>query len=234
METFASFNEKILALDEEIKRHYASFPNEESTPVWDGIVDEEEYYKSDIKILWILKEPYDKDNEGKGGWNLAKKLGTEEFLKDVGGAKTTWHPIIYTTYSILNGFTPYDDMEFIDKDPSMANVLRKIAFINVQKFPAGTTSINSDISAAYYQHKEILLKQINTYGPTIVIGGNTMWNFVKDLGSDGHHQHLEIDYWVKDRLYIDAYHPAYPKNDDAKEAYVDEIVTIAKKYIEKE
>jgi ABC-type Fe3+-hydroxamate transport system substrate-binding protein len=83
---------------------------------------------------------------------------------------------------------PYDDMDDIEKLPDMAHVLRKTAFMNVQKFPAGTTTNNRDIEKASKEHKEILLEQIATYKPDIIIGGNTISYFIEDLGLNNTHK----------------------------------------------
>lgn len=233
MQDFETFKKDVLLLDLEIKTYYNGLDPKKRKPIYDGIVNIEEYYFSPLKILWILKEPYDKENQGECEWNLAELLGTEGFLNKIGGARSTWHPIIYTTYAILHNI-PFDGMSFIKDEPGMANILKKIAFINVHKFPAGTTSVNSEISAAYRRDKVILLKQIETYKPDIVIGGNVMWNFVEDLGLTGYGGYDEYDYWIKNnRLYINANHPAAPKNDEGKEAYVDDIFRIVQLFNKK-
>jgi len=237
MNNFNEFEQKVKALDEKIKKHYEPFESEEERKIiTDGVVNEQEYYNSGIKILWILKEAYDKDNDGDCTWSLSKKIGTDDFLKVVGGAKTTWYPIIYATYGILNGFMPYDDMDDIEKLPDMAHVLRKTAFMNVQKFPAGTTTNNRDIEKASKEHKEILLEQIATYKPDIIIGGNTISYFIEALGlNDTHKGYDENDYWFKDnQLFIDAGHPSQRVSKEDKENYVDDIVRVVKKFYHKE
>lgn len=204
-------------------------------PILDGIVNLEEYFKSGIKILWILKEPYDKNDEGAYEWYLNKLLNDTSKVPTLGGLKTTWYPIVYTSYAILNGFQFYNDLEYIDKDPTMLEIFKKIAVINVQKFPARTTSNNREISAAYKAHSHILLEQIKTYNPDIVIGGNTMGNFIEDLGLNNKNKgYDEYDYWFKEKkLYIHAGHPAVRRGYEAKEAYVNDIVRIAKKHFGK-
>ena len=102
MNNFNEFEQKIKALDEKIKGHYKPIVNADGDKcniISDGIVNPKEYDESEIKILWILKEPYDKDNEGAGGWPITDLLNDKDndfvFLKILGGAKTTWYPIIY-------------------------------------------------------------------------------------------------------------------------------------------
>ena len=230
-------------IKEDMNQHYKTtidVDGDKCNIISDGIVNPKEYYESEIKILWILKEPYDKDNEGAGGWPITDLLNDKDndfaFLKILGGAKTTWYPIIYVTYAILNEFVLFDNMDDIEKLPEMAHILRKIAFINVQKFPAGTTTNNSDIQKAYKEHSEILLQQIATYKPDIIIGGNTLSYFIQDLGlTDAHKDYDENYFWIKDnQLFIHAGHPSQRGSAEDKENYVDDIVRVAKKFYQKE
>lgn len=223
---------RLKKFDDEVKLYYRKFETKEKEIISDGIVNPQEYLSSPIKILWILKEPYDIDGEGKGGWPINESLNNEKELQTLGGLKSTWYPIAYTSFAILNGFKKYEDMDDIEDNDSMLNVFKKIAFINVQKFAANTTTNDKDIKAAYKAHSRILLKQIEIYNPDIVIGGNTMWNFVDDLELKDHH-YDEYEYWIKDnKLYINAAHPSIRGNSEAKEEYVNDIVRIAMKYIE--
>jgi len=233
MDNSITFSETVSILDEKIKSYYKQFELDGKKPIGDGIINTAEYYNSPIKILWILKEPYDLDNDGEGGWSMNELLNDEKNLNTLGGLKTTWYPIIYTSYAILNGFKKYDDLEFIDKDLTMLNVLKKVAIINVQKFAANTSTNNNDITAAYKEHSKILLEQINTYNPHIIIGANTLSNFIDDLNLKEYYKYDEYDYWIKDnKLYINAGHPAVRGGYESKEAYVDDIVRIAKRFYE--
>lgn len=51
--------------DNEIKRIAEHFKRE---PIFDGIVDEEQYLKSNIKLMWILKEANSSGEEG--AWDM--------------------------------------------------------------------------------------------------------------------------------------------------------------------
>ena len=235
METLETFQKRVEEFDNKLKDYYFGVRDIDEggkNPILDGIVNFTEYFNSPLRILWILKEPYDKENNGGSFWELNKLLNNEKALETLGGFKSTWYPIIYTTYAILNNFQKYDDLSFIKDDPLMLNILKKMAIMNVQKFPAETTTNNNDISNAYIKHSSILLKQIETYNPDIVIGGNTLHNFIQDLGlGDIYKTYDEYDYWIKDnRLYIEVEHPAFRGNEEAKEEYVDDIVRISKNF----
>jgi hypothetical protein len=65
----------------------------------------------------------------------------------------------------------------------MAKIVRNIAAINVKKLPGFTSTYDyQSICEAYFNHKDILLKQIMTYNPDIIIGGSTLQLFFDDLG----------------------------------------------------
>ncbi|HET7116709.1 MAG TPA: hypothetical protein VFI29_09470, partial [Hanamia sp.] len=140
MKTLEEFEEEIKLLNGKIESHCEK-EEEHGDQEWigDGISNIEEYYKTSPKILWILKEAY-----GKDGGVIAEDLFNKEFMLGKHRSHGTWHPIIYTSYAILNSnISCYDDMDYIADDPTMIDILHKIAFINVSKFPGGTTSKDS-------------------------------------------------------------------------------------------
>jgi hypothetical protein len=59
----ASVNKEILALS-----------HSDQKIIGDGPIDSSTYLISKIKILWLLKEAYDNENDGKGGWSMAELL----------------------------------------------------------------------------------------------------------------------------------------------------------------
>lgn len=237
MKTLEEFKKEIRQLSDDIENHY----EKEEEPgvrevIGDGIADVEKYYNASPKILWILKEAYDKENNGKGGGVIAENLFNRGWMLGKNRSKGTWHPIIYTSYAILNSnIGCYNDMDFIAGDPSMIDVLQKIAFINVSKFAGGTTSNNREISKAYQKHKEILLKQIKIFNSDVIIGGNTIRNFIDDLGlKDVPEEYDEYNFWRKDdKIYIAADHPARKRGKEWEEEYVDSILNIVRKNLKK-
>ena len=224
-----TFTEVCSEIEKSILENYHT-DNENSLPITDGIVNIKNYLKAKYKILWILKEPYDEDDGTGGGWSLCRDfLATTDFYKRIGRSRKTWHPIIYVSYGILNGFLRYSDMDSIRNDPRMVNVIKDIAVINIKKNPGFTRVYNySNIWNAYQKNKEILLLQLKTYKPDIIIGGSTLHYFLEDLGvsvSTG------FPYFIKDaKIFINAYHPA--QTQTRTEVYVDSIIDLAEKWAE--
>ena len=205
-----------------------------TTPIVDGIVDIKSYLKSKYKILWILKEPYDSDG---GGWHYCKDfLLLDNFYERIGGSFNTWHPIIYACYGILNDFMQYETMDWLRDEPWMADIVKQIAVINVNKLPGLSRTYDYGlISEAYNKNKNILLEQIRVYNPDIIIGGYTLNLFFDDLGikRDNMPKHGSVDFAIKDgKLFIDAWHPAQTAKVGRKE-YVNDIINTAKDWIYK-
>ena len=214
--------------------------NEKCEPIIDGIVNIEKYLNSAFKILWILKEPYDDVQDeiaAGGGWHLGKDfLYPDGFYSRIGRSRNTWYPIIYTSFGILNNFMLWNDMEDISKDYSMAEIVRHIAIINVKKLPGFTrTQDYGIISDAFHKHKTLLLNQISTYNPDIIIGGSTLRLFYTDLAIDKTKDEKKygcVEYVIKNTtLYISAYHPAQTKV--LRKDYVNDIVNLVKAWSQK-
>jgi len=196
-------------------------------PVYDGIVNEKKYYKSKFKILWILKEPH-----GEGNWDMKDFIGNRNSLRKYTNWTRTFNPIIYITYSILNKFISYDEMFNIHQKPEMIDILQEIAFINLKKVPGTSISQSKIIKDAYEKYKDIILLQIETCSPDIIICGGTMSIIAKDLGIEG--KLISMDsikyYQTRDKIYIDALHP---NQRGVQEDYCNDIIITVKNWVKK-
>lgn len=204
-------------------------------PIVDGIVNIDKYLQSRFKILWILKEPYDDVKDGLpsgGGWHFCNDfLAPDGFYKRIGQSRATWHPIIYVTYGLLNDFMLYESMDYLRDDESMAEIIRSVAVINIKKLPGFTRTYDyGSICNAYNKHKDVLLKQIDTYNPDIIIGGSTLQLFFNDLGiRDKLKNNRTVDYAIKNsQLFISAYHPA--QTQLKRHDYVNDIINTVREW----
>jgi len=197
--------------------------NEFHFPIFDGVVDQDRYLSSSPRILWILKEPWEKLKSGeKGGdWSVTRDLLLNGEFTD---NKGTYPPMAYVSFSIANGFMKYSDIPYVTKDPAVRDALRTLAYINVKKFPGTTTSNGDEIRTYYERYKDFLHSQIEMIAPNVVIYGGTSHLFRHRLGL--HHfssQPGGPDFVVKDGiLHISAYHPN--QRTMTKELYVEGIV----------
>ena len=204
--------------------------NGKTAPIIDGIVDIEKYHKTEPKILWILKEPYDDEEDGLasgGGWHFSRDfLAQDDFYHLMGRSRNTWHPIIYASYGLLNNFIGYNDMAYIRNDLKMIEVVKRIAVINVKKLPGLTRTYDfGPIYTSYQRNKKLLHRQIDTYNPDIVIGGSTMHLFHEELGiiQEDIINLGSINFAIKsNKLYISAYHPG--QTQVTRDIYVNDII----------
>ena len=206
----------------------------------DGIVDETKYGKDgSYKIMWILKEgnvsPEDIDKER----NICEELLNDSH-KSNALSIPTFRKMIYATYGILHPETEWFDVPFANDEAY--EVIKKIANVNINKYPGGSISENDEIQNAYNENKVELLKQIKECNPEIIIFANTLQYFeTEDLNSIGWNVSPEVKGYADETTYntayyitspnklcIHAYHPAYVKITD--KIYWDEIKTAVQKW----
>jgi len=224
--------EKLDAFDKEVVAKIVCDP-EQLEPILDGIIDIEKYLSAKYKILWILKEAYDDfDEEGNprgGNWDLRELIRSRNSYQDfAGGGRRTFIRMLYASWGILNDFTIWNNIPDLDKDSSVLNALKGIAYINVKKLPGLKLSSHSIIANAYKSDKELLLKQIELINPNIIIGGATLHHFIDDLQLSEIEKHRQgsVNYLLKDdKIYIQAYHPGYW--GISEEEYCNDIILAA-------
>ncbi|HLN73764.1 MAG TPA: hypothetical protein VK205_10745 [Prolixibacteraceae bacterium] len=199
-------------------------------PITDGIVNTDHYLNAKYRILWILKEPYDevKNGEGSGGgWDLCERfLNTSDFATRMHKSESTWMPVCYVVYGILNDLT-YAGMQPLSKK-EVAFAIKSIAVINISKLPALTKSFDKEMKEAYKRYKKILHQQIELFNPDIIIGGATLLYFREDLQLDLRLKKNVRQAVKNSRLYLSVYHPAQTKK--TRQAYVDDIIGAVKEH----
>ncbi|WP_162510676.1 hypothetical protein [Treponema endosymbiont of Eucomonympha sp.] len=211
MATVDDLKIKLRKREEEIVKEIKAIePINGCYPVFDGIIDIDRYITSKYKILWILKEA----NYGKSdkSWDMLDyyRKATETEIRN----SPTTKRVLQVSHRILSNSSPLEDFQ-------------SIAYINIKKVAGYDKSVDEEMQNAYDKNKDLLITQIDTYQPDIIIGGSTLHYFAKDLPFR-ELQPMPMDnmsgynyFCGKDRLYISAYHPAYPKITDKK--YCDSI-----------
>ena len=196
-------------------------------PIYDGVCDIKGYAEAPIKVMWVLKEPWEKreKDEVLGGWPIW------EPWTDATQMNPVWKTMMYVMYGINTG-TPYHQMPSVNDE--MLKMLKSSAYINISKMPGKTTS--TSMNAPYEQWREIILKQIEGYKPDVIIFGNTydglfdQEDFAKnakwaeELSSPGF---VEANV-SEGTLLINAWHPSPMRvvshPEVTEEVYVDTIV----------
>ena len=194
----------------ELSKKYSNKPF-----IRDGIVSVEDYEKSNKKVLWVLKEPYDLEEIEKG-FSIVENLKNER-SKNKKESKTdslqTWHPIAYVSYGITSNINSFKEMGRIPEVKKINESLLKIGFINIQKFPAQTRSNQKKIIEAFNKPEinQILNKQIEVFNPDIIIEATNLRLLSSKLDKKDFLKTIEGHYVGKSRIYINTFHPAQTK-----------------------
>lgn len=231
--------EALLALEREVNAELEKRAEAERAqclhknwPISDGVVDEALYLTTTPKMLWILKEPWEVDEgEGAGDWSLTKDAIPRMLKEGSIGDKRIFANMAWVTYSVLNGFQTWQQMPCVSNEPKVGESLRRIAYINVSKLPGQKVTRMPKLRACYERNKAMLLRQVETIAPDVIIGGYTLHFFFNDFGltrADFTQGSERVSVCHKNgRLHVDAYHPACRFGS---EKYVDGIVTAIKPF----
>ncbi|WP_010252962.1 hypothetical protein [Treponema primitia] len=213
-------------LDAEFAKRYSD------KVIVDGIVgwgyDNNIYFDSDIRILWILKEGNQPENE-------KKKCEFRDLLFEVAKGdypnapwwKHTYGLVAKVSYGILFDKKNYND---VPDEEDIKDIFKEIAVINVKK-TAGSSSANpNEIEQFYNNDKDLLIRQINALKPDIIINCSRVRSLFDDLKTrdesaefgpfEGSFQVTISDDKQSsyDRLLINAYHPNIRGGGNEKKA----------------
>ena len=198
-------------------------------PMYDGPLNIEEYFKSDLKIIWVLKEAYDGPDGSCSGWNYAEAVGGNPNAYLLTKLNKTWLPIAYTSFGIQNKLKRNEMKKVRDDLNSYHEALRKISLVNINKLAAvnETSSPYSQVKKAFARFKQILKKQIEILEPDVIIWAGTddwMWQLFGN--SILKEERGKNTIWKLGKvILIPAYHPANTKIKN--ENYIDDIINTA-------
>ncbi|MGN5011566.1 hypothetical protein ACTG24_10875 [Aeromonas veronii] len=135
--------------------------------VFDGVVSECDYIKSNIKLCFVLKEVND---EGGGDWDL------REFIQQ-GARPQTWDNITRWVKCIRSssGEIKWSDLENITKE-DRTEVLKSICAMNMKKSPGGHTTERASFNMALNEDKSFIQSQYDIYDPEITVCCGTGWD----------------------------------------------------------
>ena len=200
----------------------------------DGIVNLEKWQVQQIRPLFIGKEAH-----GKGEWSITDHCMNAKPAEFCRESPRSWPKTAAISYALQNGFLDYSQIHSIRKAARVSESLRNIAFINVGKHGAATTTPPKRLSALYNQNRKLLHDQITLCQPNVIIGWNTLGLFETDRDFLSRFANNKIDTgragnvrsWMSNgRLFISTSHPAYFKTPTKQ--YVNDIVNAVKANIE--
>ena len=131
--------------------------------VTDGVVDPIKYKQSNPKILYILKEANNIQEEGFDLREYVKKLIEHP-------RKETWEDLLRWTYGIRS-LEKEHEWKYLQNDFFFQNIehLSSIAFMNIKKSTGGHTSIEKELQIAVENYSNYLIEQFFLYEPQVVI-----------------------------------------------------------------
>lgn len=145
--------------------------------VTDGVVSEQDYLNSKIKLCFVLKEVND---EHGGGWDL------REFIR-TGSRPQTWNNVTrwVNTINHANGDIPWAKLESISEKQRI-NTLRSICAMNLKKSPGTHTTVRADFDTVVSQDKAFIKEQYEIYNPDLTVCCGTGWDlrFALDLNDE--------------------------------------------------
>lgn len=165
----------------------------------DGIVCEDNYERTNPKLLFIAKEPNHPEGPGfdfREWWSREVKYTFSIRLCE-------W------AYGVWNGFSPLSSVDEADR----LEVMRSISFINLKKVGGDGSADSEEIRSVTNRDKDLLRRQIEIIDPDIIIGGigdSRLWSSLfpgiafQKCGFD-----IPVAHVGRIRV-IDFYHPSYP------------------------
>lgn len=237
-EEVIAFREKYLRLNEDIQK---ALTKGNHAPIGDGPIDCEGYLNARIKILWLMKEPYDTQKGERmedvktGGWYFSRDFFEN---KKFGPDRTTWYPIINASHAILTGQTVWDQKNRMAvANGSLNKALYHISYVNVQKLasPTREQTDNSSIYAAFEENKGWLQLQFELLNPDVIIGANTLngniFEYFELKGKMIHSTRTNEAYFTNGKIFIRAKHPAQRRM--RQEDYINDILSAVQAWKQK-
>ena len=195
-------------------------------PIYDGVVDAALYCGTSPRVMWILKEPWDDVDSSGGGWSLTTDFLAKKRISEI--SHSTFHPIIYITYGLLNGLHSYDALPWIHDMENPEEILHRLAFINAKKLPGVTRGAYGPLIMEWYcRGREVIHDQIDSYAPDIIFGCAPHMPAILDDRIEGWRDRIRSlnsadSIHHEGRTYVHIYHPGQTQISRAK--YVDDAL----------
>jgi len=162
----------------------------------DGIIDEVEFDKQNLRVLFLGKEANDLNG---GGWDFRIEWAKDPNWRHARQVKK-W------AAGILDDFPPFEEIT-----TSKVNHLRRVACMNVKKIPGGASSLVADVERDVRVHSSFIREQVAIIDPDVIIGGLSWWHLWPLILGNEPERRLVENLWVF-RLgrakVIDFHHPS--------------------------
>ena len=190
-----------------------------------GLINEDVYLASKIKVVSLLKEPNDPPKDGKEveNWSLPEYLKKNIDYKHF-KVRQMWKIIGTWIYAMQNQFFYYSDIYNNSND---IEGLKYLGVTNLKKSGGGANSNNNIIYENAKRSKKLWTEELKIMAPDIVMCAGTYGIIRKIIG-------LPNNQWMKSgvrwglcselpkMLFVDFYHPAYRVRPYMMYAYLKE------------
>jgi hypothetical protein len=147
--------------------HYVRVGAREGRVTLDGIGDPPSYARASRKVLFVLKEPNNREDDD-ARWELQT------------GPHGMWHAVARWAATILA--TEPLTYDVANRFEMKQQALRQVAAINLKKVSGGSQSDMNDINLVTYRDREVLRAQIKEIAPEVVVACGTFAQLVWLLG----------------------------------------------------
>lgn len=140
-------SENMMNINQEEDKIFGTYPNGK-TIIKDGMIDEHEYLKSPVRVLFLLREP-------RGYVNKEQDLRV--FGRN-GGNPKTWNLAMRIAKIFIE-----EKNEFERTSEKRAEYAKKVIWMNNKKFPGGSQANRQEIRETTETYKDLLKKQFELY-----------------------------------------------------------------------
>ena len=138
--------------------------------ITDGPIVPDRYQVAQLRILWVLREANNKDNEG-NGWDLCDFLASDEKLFSYSRWASTYGAVAVLSYGLFRNL-PVEDVAALRARPVVA-AIRDTAVINVNKLGGRERSTWTKLRANAAAFESLVTRQLRLLDPHIVIAAGT-------------------------------------------------------------
>ena len=186
--------------------------------VRDGIINEDEWVKTNPKVLFIAKEANQYGNQTTGDFRVDWKNNDSNY------------PFAYRiaewSFGILNNFPVFNNIS--PKSPYYHELLQKISFLNIKKTGGIGNSNGVIIGQHFDRNQKFLLKEIELINPDIIILSLSFNTYIRekifgDIEWQPSGYDINVARWKNARL-IDFYHPSSRNGPGASYSLLQNVV----------
>jgi len=187
-----------------------------------GLVNEDEYLNSKPRVVFLLKEPNDKERNS--NWDLTDYIN---YCIEEDKIQKMWKVAGIWSYAIIHQFFPYFDQ--VNRNDLAAKGLKAIGITNLKKSGGGGQA-SPNISKAAAEEEPLWTKELKIMEAHIVLCGGTFW-IVNESLSGFKYERLRcgLHYSRKENnktnsLIIEFYHPGYRVKHSLMYAHLKELI----------